>query len=91
MRIELTAYALRVLSLVNQVETSGLWWTGNAVKTRITRNWWQLADSGGLTTELATRGDIQLICIVPALITPSCCKSLKNVSVIYKPLAPSLF
>jgi len=90
MRIELTTYALRVLSLCSQVETSGLWRTGIAVDTRITRNWWKLVDRGGLTTELTTCGDIQPICIVPALITPSCCKSLKNISVIYISLAPCI-
>ena len=89
--IEPLTYALRVLLQSNQVETSGRWWTHNAVGTRVLRNWWKVADGSGLTTELTTHSDIQLACVFPAVIAASCYKSLMRVSVIYKPLAPSLF
>ena len=88
---EPTTYALRVLSLCNQVETSGLWWTDIAVDARISRNWWGLVDRGGLTTELTTLSDIQNFCIPPAVIAPSSYKSFVSGSVIYKPLVSSLF
>jgi hypothetical protein len=91
MVIETTTYALRVLIESNQVETSGRWWTHNAVGTRVLRNWWKVADGSGVTTELTTHSDIQLTCVLPAVIATSCRKSLMSVSVIYKPLAPSLF
>jgi hypothetical protein len=90
MRIELTTYALRVLLHSNQVETSGRWWTHNAAGTRVIRNWWKVADGSGLTTELTTHSDIQLACAFPAVIATSCYKSSMRVSVIYKPVAPSL-
>jgi hypothetical protein len=72
------------------VETSGRWWTHNAAGTRVIRNWWKVADGSGLTTELTTHSDIQLACAFPAVIATSCYKSSMRVSVIYKPVAPSL-
>ena len=91
MRIELTTYALRVLLQRNQVDTSGRWWTRNAVDTRFLRNWWKLEDGSGVTTELTTHSDIQLTCVLSAVIATCCCQSSMSTSVIYKPLAPSLF